>query len=75
MERPAAQTRKVLVVHGHDEEAKLSMARLLEKLELSPNHCDQHDHKPVPRICPGVPTPIERIHRLAILKLLAQKLF
>ncbi|HEX3697630.1 MAG TPA: nucleotide-binding protein [Polyangia bacterium] len=36
-EEPAVpNTRRVFVVHGHDEEAKLATARFLEKLQLDP---------------------------------------
>jgi predicted nucleotide-binding protein len=34
--RPATPTRDVFVVHGHDEAAKQSVARFLEKLDLKP---------------------------------------
>ena len=34
--RPTGTTRRVFVVHGHDEEAKQTVARFLEKLELEP---------------------------------------
>lgn len=33
---PSAATRRVFLVHGHDEEAKQSVARFLEKLQLEP---------------------------------------
>jgi len=33
---PAHDSRRVFVVHGHDEEAKLSVARFIEKINLEP---------------------------------------
>ena len=34
--QPSGTTRRVFLVHGHDEEAKESVARFLEKLQLEP---------------------------------------
>lgn len=34
--QPSGTTRRVFLVHGHDEEAKQSVARFLEKLQLEP---------------------------------------
>ena len=34
--QPSEKTRRVFLVHGHDEEAKQSVARFLERLELEP---------------------------------------
>jgi len=34
--RPTGTTRRIFLVHGHDEEAKQTVARFLEKLELEP---------------------------------------
>ena len=33
---PAKDSRRVFIVHGHDEEAKLSVARFIEKINLEP---------------------------------------
>jgi predicted nucleotide-binding protein len=34
--QPSGKTRRVFLVHGHDEEAKQSVARFLDKLDLEP---------------------------------------
>jgi len=36
MDVPDSETRKVFIVHGHDEAAKEATARFLEKLDLEP---------------------------------------
>lgn len=36
VEAPVVSGRKVFVVHGHDDEAKLAVARFLEKIDLEP---------------------------------------